>query len=502
MRETATRRFSLFDDSLEVDNIQSYSHLLGYLFGHPKLSTIAKMVEIFGLGRTSSSLNYHGFYRYLPILWRIFFGSFLIYGWIHFTLLRPGINVVVQIPIYSMPLCAFFFGPSTVIWMEAQKVPTDVMKCSHEVLLEFGWLFIALPFAVTLFQLIGYLIFQHISGSYFFYGSQAASYFPSEAVFVLYYSLFWLFGGALLGFVVAHCMVWMRIHEKQLKLFRNYLISNTKINFSSSSIAPPVDAETVSRTPFDFPSLDHRQTVGMVILSPVMSANGGDVETGGGESRGGGGEELLHTFPSQPSRETTPVPFSPFSSRSTTSHHTLLSLQPESLMITHEAFRKSVIQSSQCCSYFTIALFLFSTADYFFLLLVLRTQSSLLTVWTFIRVILWMILTLLVFTSAARVTQSWHQISVTIAAIRVLNTSTALYSSEGSGWGEDDTLPRRARAEVLRRQWDELVNYFDHVRYSNGYNYQFGAIPITPSLIAKGCVGVIYASYLILYGFS
>jgi uncharacterized membrane protein YgcG len=511
MRETLTRRFSLFDDSLEVDSIRTYSHLLGYLFGHPKLSTIARMGEICGLGQTSfGSSPYQGVYRYLPILWRIFFGSFLLYGWIHFTLLRPGINIVVQIPIYSIPLCAFFFGPSTVTWMKPHQVPSDVTKCSQEVLLEFGWLFTALPCTVTLFQLIGYLLFQHISGSYFFYGSQAASYLPNEAFFILYYTLFWLSGGALLGLVVAHCMIWMRVHEKQLKNFRTSLIENTKMGrvpLSGHTAASVVEGEVergeavraMSRTPFDL-SQDHST---MSILSPVMIHGAGAEGVGGGgvggdSSRGGGGLRDEHENPFSSSPLSSPSP---------------LSLQPESLMITHEAFRKSVIQSSQCLSYFTLSLFLFSTADYFFLLLVLRTQSSLLTVWTFIRVILWMILTLLVFTSAARVTQSWHQISVTIAAIRVLNTSAVLSSETpffsssrgGSGvsgsWaggGNESSSPHRA--EVLRRQWDELVNYFDHVRYSNGYNYHFGAIPITPSLIAKCCVGVVYASYLILYG--
>lgn len=480
MGEVLNRKFSLFDDSYEVDNVQVYSKLLRYIFGIPNISRLSRIIELLGLGTTSASTK-DGIYQYFPIIWRILIGIFLIYGWIHFCLLRPGINLVVQIPIYSIPLCGYFFGPYTLLWMEPTVVSMDIIRCSKEVLLEFGWLFYAVPFFCTIYQFIGFFIFQHISGSFLFYGTQHAQYFQNEVFFIIYYCLFWLFSGILLGFIVAHCMIWMRIHEKQLKLFRNYLISNTSLpNGSNKNIFDSYNERETS-----FSSTSHRRSEIGTILSPLPPppppppSLPPDITSPFGI-----------TTDSNDERITTSIPFS--SDLHYNSQLTILALQPNLLMSTHEIFRKSVIQSSQYCSLFTISIFLFTTADYFLLLLVLRTQSSILTVWTFIRTILWMILNFLIMTSAARITQSWHQISVTIAAIRVLHTSLndPSFSSD----------PKRS--EIISRQWDELVSYFDHVRYSNGYNYQIGAISITSSLIAKCCVAVIYATYLIIYGFG
>jgi hypothetical protein len=479
MRETLTRKFSIFDESLETDNLQFYSHLIGWIFGRPPtLLTLSRMKEIFGLGRTSLTSS-SGLSRYLPHIWRFFLGMFLIYGWIHFCLLRPGVSRVIQIPIYSMPLCAYFFGPSTMTWMESHKVHGDITKCSKDVLNENGWFFYALPSFVTLFQFIAYFTCAHVYGTFQFYGTQHAKYFRNEAFFVIYYATFWLYGGLLLGYVVAHCMIWMRIHEKQLKLFRNFLISNANMDcLPNSSPALPRLSKSLND-----PFLDRESTIMMrrtevmstATAPSAMSQFGNQMSPGEGNSR-----ELSTSIP--------------FTGTGNDLLPTQITLQPEILMTTHEIFRKSVHQSSQCCSYFTISIFLFSTADYFFLLLVLREESSDLHTWTFIRVILWMILTFIVFASAARVTQSWHQMGVTIAAIRVLNTSLTNSSVPSSADSR--------KSENLRRQWDELVSYFDHVRYSNGYKYQFGAISITPALLAKSCVAVIYASYLIIYGFN
>jgi hypothetical protein len=488
MRETLTRKFSIFDESLETDNLQFYSQLFGWIFGNPPtFLTLTRMKECLGLGRTSLS-SASGVYRYLPHIWRFILGIFIIFGWIHFCLLRPGVNVVVQIPIYSTPLCAYFFGPSTMKWMESHQVHGDIIKYSKDVLNENGWFFYALPSFVTLFQLFAYFIFARISETYLFYGTQHAHYFPSEAFFVFYYSTFWLYSGLLLGFVVAHCMIWMRIHEKQLKLYRNFLISNANMNCLPN---PSLSPHRLSKIPNN-PLLDRESSVMMR------------------RTEGLSGLPSINQFGIQASREevisqelSTSIPFTSVTSDSSSlpTHLTIQFLQPETLMTTHEIFRKSVHQSSQCCSYFTISIFLFATADYFFLLLVLRKETTNLNIWTFIRVILWMILTFLVFASAARVTQSWHQMGVTIAAIRVLNSSLATSSSSSSLTNSAAELESR-RSENLRRQWDELVSYFDHVRYSNGYKYQFGAIPITPALLAKCCVAVIYASYLILHGFN
>ena len=168
------------------------------------------------------------------------------------------------------------------------------------------------------------------------------------------------------------------------------------------------------------------------------------------------------------------------------------------LMKSHETFRKSVMQSSNCCSTFTVFLTLFSTANYFFLLLVIRKNPSTLDYWTFVRVVLLLILTLSVLTSAARVTQSWHQMSIAIASIKIMNTSLLLSNSSSIS----PSSQQFHQHELVKRQWDELINYLDHVRHGTGYNYKIAAISITPSLIAKCCIAMIYASYLILYGFG
>lgn len=106
----------------------------------------------------------------------------------------------------------------------------------------------------------------------------------------------------------------------------------------------------------------------------------------------------------------------------------------------------------------------------------------------------------MVLTSAARVTQSWHQMSIAIASIKIMITSS-LISSFPSHTGNIRLSGNQLDYyELNKRQWDELIIYLDHVRHGTGYNYQLAAISITPSLIAKCCVALIYATYLILYG--
>lgn len=480
-REKLKHNLNLFDSSFNLNELYNYSSILSYLFSSPSIKLLHFLIELFGLGRTSLSNN-KKYYHYIPLIWRLLLGLFLIYGWIHFCFLRPNINIVVQIPIYSTPIAAYLFGPYTVIWSEKHLVSSDITICGEEVLLESGWIFYVLPLCVTLYQLIAYFIFRHVTNSYHFYGSQAASYFPDESFFIVYYAIFWTISGLLIGFVVSNIIIWMKIHEKQLKVFRSYVVSNSQTNIQSDLNSP--------KPLFDVESALHLNNQSIIELrqSEFQMNNNNNINN---NNNNGNNHNSMNRMKRINSR---------IDSNNEFEDQFPFLLRPEILMISHEIFRKSVMQSSKCCSLFTIFLTLFSTANYFLLLLVIRQDSKTLNYWTFVRVILWLILALMVLTSAARVTQSWHQMSITISSIKINNTSLLISSISSKIASERPSLSQFDYLELNKRQWDELIIYLDHVRYGTGYNYQIAAISITPSLIAKCCVALIYASYLILYG--
>jgi hypothetical protein len=479
-------------------------------YGILNLQRIHRLCHIMGLGVTSQS---YGSCAFVAQFWRLIVILFFLIGWLLFTFLRPGISHVQELPVYSVPLVAVMLGPRCAVWIEKSALYPSCAKIVPLVVAETGWILIAFPLAVNIIQLCVFYMFHAVTGDLKFYGAQSPSFYHAEVLFRIIYFVYWFMAGTVVGFVCALVVMWLKLHEKQIKHFRVSLqplpsvpqddVSSYRYHHSEVSKTDlPIpdkkgDVEDPQGTPLSVApvSID-------IEMAPSECFNTSSVQSAADMNVPSPRERIvsqytgrttLHSLdnfmqvqtPSSELSQEYPDRLSMASAN--TLHGRCLSTSdgrgfgfnlPSSvdLVSEHEDFRKSIKQSSKCTGSFVIILIALSSCDFFLTLLLIHgDKGNIGAYWVCFRSLWWLLAGMIVLINAARVTQSWHQVSIAITAVKI------------------------TRSADVDAQWNNLIEYMEAIRNSENFNYRIGAVSITSLLIARISGVLLYGSFLIIF---